>query len=330
MEFNFKPNDAPRKSAALGFAASAALLGATALFVTAATRRTEREHPPAGRSLRVGDTNVRYFDEGTGPPLVLIHGNVVSAQDFIASGIVASLAKRYRVIVFDRPGFGYSERPRGVDWTPKRQAELLCAALIELDVREPIVVGHSFGCPVAVALALAHPRSLGALVLLSGYYFPVALGLPLFALPASPVVGDILRFTTFPVFARLMAPLVKKQLFAPAEVAATFAGYPLSMSRRPSQIRATIEDANALDPAAKAMQGRYGEIACPVEILAGDGDIVVNTRSQSERLANVLPDARLTIVPGAGHMLHHIAPDRVLEAIDRVAMRIISRTPNLV
>ena len=330
MKFNLNPNGLPRKLAALAIGASAAVLGATVLAVTVSTRRTERAHPPAGRSLRISGTNLYYFDEGTGPPLVFIHGNVVSAQDFVASGLVASLMKRYRVIVFDRPGFGYSERPRDVDWTPMRQAELLSSALAELEVREPIVVAHSFGCLVAVALALAHPQALTGLVLLSGYYYPsTLLGVPLFALPASPVVGDALRFTALPVFARLMAPLVAKQLFAPAKVTGTFAGYPLSMSRRPSQIRATIEDANALEPAAKVMKGHYGEIAIPVEVLAGDGDMVVNTWSQSERLSRALQDARFTVVRGAGHMVHYIAPDRVLEAIDRISTRAHSRAPRL-
>jgi pimeloyl-ACP methyl ester carboxylesterase len=263
---------------------------------------------------------VHYLDEGSGPPLVLVHGNFVSSADFVASGIVASLASRYRVIAFDRPGCGYTERPRDTAWTPLQQAELIRAAWLQLEVENPVVVAHSFGCVVAVSLALAHPASLKALVLLSGYYYPsLPLEIPLFALPASPVIGDVMRFTVTPALARLTGPLVAKQMFAPAEVSASFASYPLSMSRRPSQLRATFEDANFMEPAVKALQQHYRELTMPIEIVAGDADMVINTGQQSMRLARELPKARFSAIAGAGHMVHHLAPDRVLAAIDRVA-----------
>jgi pimeloyl-ACP methyl ester carboxylesterase len=75
-------------------------------------------------------------------------------QDFESSGLVDLAAKKYRVIAFDRPGFGHSNRPRGTVWTPQAQADLLNAALIKMGVSQPLVLGHSWGTLVAVALAL--------------------------------------------------------------------------------------------------------------------------------------------------------------------------------
>ena len=79
-------------------------------------------------------------------------------QDFESSGLIDLAAQNYRVIVFDRPGFGYSDRPRNVVWTPTAQAELINGALHRLGVSHAIVLGHSWGASVAVALALKYPN----------------------------------------------------------------------------------------------------------------------------------------------------------------------------
>jgi pimeloyl-ACP methyl ester carboxylesterase len=93
-------------------------------------------------------------------------------QDFESSGLIDLAAKNYRVIVFDRPGFGHSDRPRNVIWTPVAQAELINSALHRLGVSHAIVLGHSWGASVAVALALKYPKLVQGLVLASGYYYP--------------------------------------------------------------------------------------------------------------------------------------------------------------
>jgi pimeloyl-ACP methyl ester carboxylesterase len=82
-----------------------------------------------------------------------------------------SFLHTYRVIIFDRPGFGHSERPRGRVWTAAEQAELLHKALLQLGVERPVVVGHSWGTLVALALAVRHLADIAGLALLSGYYF---------------------------------------------------------------------------------------------------------------------------------------------------------------
>src|SRR5207253_259946 len=93
---------------------SAAALGAAALYSAKLTRDAERQHPPIGRFLEVDGVRLHYLEQGTGEPLALIHGNGTLIQDFTVSGLVDRLSERYRVIVIERPGYGYSERPRGL------------------------------------------------------------------------------------------------------------------------------------------------------------------------------------------------------------------------
>src|SRR6476646_35580 len=88
------------------------------------------------------------------------------------SALLNRHAKNYRVIIIDRPGFGHSSRPRHVIWTPDAQAQLIRRALDRLGVSHAIVLGHSWGASIAVALALKFPAFVRGLVLASGYYYP--------------------------------------------------------------------------------------------------------------------------------------------------------------
>jgi len=303
----------------LAATAIAAVLPTPAAVVASSARRTERVQPPEGKFIDVSGVRVHYVDEGSGPPLVLIHGNAMSSQDFVASGIVARLAERHRVMLFDRPGFGYTDRPRGTAWTPIRQAKLLHQALTKLEVIAPIVLGHSLGALVSIALAIGHPGYVRALVLLSGYYYPtMPFASPLLAVPVMPVIEDIMRFTVSPVLAWLAESVLTEQLFAPAPVPERFLAYRLSTAQHRSQIWASMEDASFVNHTAKRLQGHYSELTVPVEILAGDGDKIVNTVAHSERLAHDLPTAHFSAVPDAGHMIHYIAPERVMAAVHAV------------
>lgn len=220
--------------------AGAAVLAATALWNRAQARRVERDHPPTGRFLEIDGIRLHYLERGSGPPVVLLHGNVVTAEDYSLSGVFDRLVKRgHRVVAFDRPGFGFSDRPQGMLWTPTAQAHLLRRAFARLGLERPVVVGHSWGTMVALAMGLDHPDAVGGLVLLSGYYKPTArLDVPLVALAAVPVLGDVLRYTVSPLFGRVMLPLNLKIMFAPRPVPEHFRhGFPYGFPVRPGQIR---------------------------------------------------------------------------------------------
>jgi pimeloyl-ACP methyl ester carboxylesterase len=300
--------------------AGTAALAALAVANHLVARRTERRHPPQGSFMEVDGVRLHYSDRGEGSPVVLIHGNAVTGDDWNTSGVAELLVRTHRVIIFDRPGFGYSERPRGRLWTAGQQAELLHKALRQLGVERPVVVGHSWGTIVALALAERHQAETAGLVLLSGYYFwtlrPDAL---LVAAGALPVLGDVLRYTISPLLGWLQMPLLKWAMFSPARVPARFqAEYSPAMALRPSQIRATSMDGALMIPGALALRGDYKELALPVVIIAGDGDKVVFKR-RSEQLRDSIRGSVLQIVKGAGHMVHHLAARQVAQAVESVA-----------
>ena len=93
--------------------AGAATLSALAVANYVMARRAEQRRPPNGAFVEVDGIRLHYTDRGRGSPVVLIHGNMVAGDDYDTSGVAEILLKNHRVIIFDRPGFGHSERPRG-------------------------------------------------------------------------------------------------------------------------------------------------------------------------------------------------------------------------
>jgi pimeloyl-ACP methyl ester carboxylesterase len=304
-------------------AAAAVTVGALAIMALVnhrLARKAESDNPATGRFLEVNGVRLHYVERGSGAPLVLLHGNGSMIQDFESSGLVDLAAKNYRVIVFDRPGFGHSDRPRNVVWNPAAQAELINSALQRLDISHAIVCGHSWGASVAIALALKYPKLVQGLVLASGYYYPtlrpdvVAL-----SAPAVPVVGDLLGHTIAPIVSRIIWPLLMAKIFGPRSPPKKFEGFPKEMALRPSQILASAAESALMIPDADEFQDRYANLKMPVSIIAGEEDRIIDIDEQSLRLHGDIVQSKFYRVPGVGHMVHQTAMASVMSAITQAS-----------
>ncbi|NML18363.1 alpha/beta fold hydrolase [Azohydromonas caseinilytica] len=303
-----------------GLIAAATVLGTSFLVTRAMTRKAEAENPPQGQFVTAGGVRLHYTVHGDAahPPLVLLHGNGASATEMEISGLVDLAARHFRVYAFDRPGYGHSERPtHGHSYTPEAQARLFLEALRTLGVERPIVLGHSWGSMVAFAMGLAEPEALRALVLVSGYYTPsLRLDSPLMGLPALPVLGPLLRHTISPLLSRAIWPLMTRRIFAPRPVTENFKKrYPTWMSLRPGTLQASAAESGMMIWEGIKQRRHESKLSVPTVIVAGEADLLVITRWQSQRLADRLPQSRLHVVPGEGHMVHHTATPAVMEAI---------------
>src|SRR3954469_5453416 len=266
----------------------------------------ERNNPPIGIFIDCDGVRLHYLESGdpAAPCVVLLHGNGSMIQDFTISGLVDRLARRNRVLCFDRPGFGYSQRPRSRIWSATAQADLFVKALNQLGVRNPVVLGHSWGALVAIGIGLRNDYPIRGLVLASGYYFPTwRWDVWMMSGPAIPVLGDLVRYTVAPIISWAALPALFRKLFAPQPVPQNFKkGFPSSLVLRPKQLRAAAEESAFLVPTAAQFQSRYSSIRCPVRIFHGTGDQVIEP-DQARRLHQVLSRSDLHLVEDAGHMV---------------------------
>jgi pimeloyl-ACP methyl ester carboxylesterase len=309
-----------RYPAMTAFAGAATLMAAAAIANRHYAKKAQRDNPPRGRFIDVDGVHLHYVERGNGRPLVLFHGNGSMIQDFESSGLIDLAAENYRVVVFDRPGFGHSLRPRNVVWTPEAQADLFKRALDRLNVQRAIVLGHSWGASVAIALAIRHPSLVEALVLASGYYFPTARAdVAASSVPAIPGLGDIISYTISPILSRLMWPVMLRKVFGPRSVPAKFGGFPKELAVRPSQIRAGAAEAALMIHAAFASSKTYSELALPTIILAGENDRLIDINKQSVRLHDEVKQSKLHRIAGAGHMIQQSATPDLMAAINEAA-----------
>jgi pimeloyl-ACP methyl ester carboxylesterase len=251
------------------------------------------------------------------------------AKEWSISGIFDRLALRYRVLAFDRPGFGYSDRPASRSWTPAAQADILHAALRQLGIGEAILVGHSWGTLVALEFALRYPDFVKGLLLVGGFYFPVRrLDVALVSLTALPGIGSFLSFTISPLLARVCASEAIRRSFAPRPASRRFLeDFPVELAIRPRALRAGAEDLAMLMSAATSLRNRYADIRQPAIIIAGEDDRIVDVRCQSALLHRAIAKSELYVLPNDGHMVHYHAPLTILQAMDRLLERAWSRKP---
>jgi pimeloyl-ACP methyl ester carboxylesterase len=272
----------------------AAVAAATALaFGCAGFHGAPLAGAPEGATfVDVDGVHVHYRDAGKGPAVVMIHG--YSASIDLWRPVQDALAAQHRVIAIDLKGFGWTSRPAG-DYSPAAQAALVWGVLDALGVADVAVVGHSWGSSVALAMTLARPERVRRIALYSAYVFEAqvpsflrwarvdGIGELLFALHYRNNVEDRVglayhdpRFVT-----QARVEHVERELARPGTVAAALAA--------------------ARGQRFTRQERQYGDIAQPVLLLWGDDDLVTPLR-HGQRLANVLPDARLDVYPACGHI----------------------------
>lgn len=300
--------------------ALAAAAGAAAWVNRAAAKATEARRPPAGQFLRIGGVRLHYVERGAGPPVLLMHGNGATWEDFATSGLMDLLATRHRVLAFDRPGFGYSTRPSWRRWTAAAQAALLMKAARRLGADSPVVVGHSWGALVALHMGIAQPGRIAGIVLLAGYLVPEARAdVRLLALLGLPLVGRLLNHTVVPLASRPFAKRAVRRIFSPDQPPECFyRGSPLRLALRPSQLLASAQDLALMNASADSAGRRLHRLTMPVAIIAGSDDAIVSTARHSVALHRRIGGSALAVIRGRGHMVHYFAKDNIAAAVAAV------------
>lgn len=285
--------------------------------------KVERAVVPAGpshyerQSVVVDGVKLNYVSAGSGRPVVLIHGNPGSVEDYTLA-VVGRLSQSYSVVAFDRPGHGYSERHDSVQTTVEVQALIIREALQKLALEKPVLVGHSWGGSLVLAAAVAYGKDLAGIVLLAPAAYPSVRIEWWSLLPHIPVIGNIVVNKLTPYLGRAMVRKSVKQAYDPQEVQEDYIERSLDLWMKPDHIRACAYDERTLGASLRGLSEQYCDIEMPVVIVTGSADRLLNPEEHAYPLHKTIRNSKLVVLPETGHQLPQTRPDAVISAIDIV------------
>jgi pimeloyl-ACP methyl ester carboxylesterase len=301
-----------------------ALVIAGLVWFTANTaRRVEAALPPRGQFIEIDGQRIHYVDSGgSKPPVVMIHGLGGNLLHF-GYAMADKLSNDFRVILVDRPGAGHSTRPDDAQATLTAQARTIATLIRKLGLGTPLVVGHSLGGALSLALALDHPDCVGGLTLLAPLTHAqdevpeVFKGIVI----ASPLVRKAIAWTVATPLGILRGQKLVAEVFAPEPAPADF---PMRgggiLGLRPRAFYATSTDIMAVSDVLPGYVARYKSLSVPMGMLYGKGDRLLDYRRHGETLKATCPALDLEVMEG-GHMLPITVPDRCAAVVRRVAER---------
>ena len=268
----------------------------------------EKNVPAVGTILNLNGLRVHGYVEGDGSQdIVFIHGAFINLRDWVFA--TRSLSKfDSRLIFIDRPGFGYSERDGG-KWDAERQADLARSYVKNINGKNLILVGHSWGALVAMAWAAKFPEDVKGVVSIAGLNMPFS-GISKLANDSGLLRHAYdLYFTS--VAKRAERGSIEKfagRMVTPQDIPTGYLDYVGSdLSRRRSTIKANRNDFLISSQTLKQNFATYSLIEAPVEIIHGKEDFLLPFKSQAVGFNEVIPNSRLHILPNLGHMAHHFA-----------------------
>ncbi|RYE02985.1 MAG: alpha/beta hydrolase, partial [Sphingomonadales bacterium] len=277
----------------------AALVGWSAYI----SGKIEAAIPAEGETIEAGGVRFHYRDLGPhdAPAIVMIHG-ILSNWRVFTYALAPALARDHRVIVIDRPGWGYSRAGARLDIAA--QADAIAALIDRLALEKPLVVGHSMGGAVSLALALAHPDKVRGLALIAPYTQPIER-------PPEPFKGYALPpALRGPIAWTLAIPIAMRtgkartvEVFHPDPVPEDFGvrgGGMLAI--RPAGFQSAAFEMGMAKGAMDVQAPRYAQLTMPVAILYAHGDSLLDPELHGTDTASAIPGATIEIVEG-GHML---------------------------
>jgi pimeloyl-ACP methyl ester carboxylesterase len=303
-----------------------------ALITQAGVLFLQHEYPAQGERIDVAGAQLNILDIGPrdakGPPIVMIHG-ASSNLETMRRPLGDMLAKNHRVILIDRPGHGWSSRARMEDSTPAIQGQMIDAALEKIGVARAIFVVHSLAGALGARMALDYPRRVAGLVMLAPVTYPWPGGVGWYnKAVTTPVIGPLLAYTiTLPLGYFLTEPGARS-VFLPQIMPKDYVEITAAkLLLRPREFLANAWDLVTLKEAVREQAPFYGDIRTPTVVIAGDdSDKTVSTEIHSRPFAKAVPDAKLIVLPGVGHMVQNAAPELVIAEIDAMTGKIARNT----
>jgi haloalkane dehalogenase len=257
-------------------------------------------------------TTVHYVDEGSGPPLLLLHGN--PTWSFLYREIIKGLRDRYRCIAPDHPGFGLSRAAPGYGYTAREHAAILGRLVQQLDLTNATMMVQDWGGPIGFAVATRHPERFARFVVGNTWAWPKSdPGTQVFSrLLGGPVGGYLILRRNFFV-EKILPGNVKRKRLSDMAMDAYRGPFPTPASRRPMHVfpREILQSRPLL---AEVERGLAQLADRPALIVWPTRDIAFR-EPERKRWEELFPNHRTVILEGAGHYIQEDAADEIVAAI---------------
>lgn len=270
-------------------------------------------HADCSRFVEVEGVPIHYQEAGdsSAPTMVLIHG--FASFSLVWSKVLLPLADAgFRVIAPDLPGYGFSGKPRHLDYTIASQAAMVAGLLNQLGIERIVLVGSSYGGAVAATIALDHPTLVEKLVLVGAVTNNKPTRYMLMRLFGSPVIGDILSpllASSRTLLRRRMKKVYDRHSWVLDERRVQARHLPL---RTRGTHRAIIRTVRGWD--ADRISRDAHLISQPSLVMWGENDREVPLRD-GERIHQEIPNSRLIVFRECGHIPHEEYPERFTEVV---------------
>jgi haloalkane dehalogenase len=268
-------------------------------------------YPFESRWADVAGARVHYVDEGSGPPLLLLHGN--PTWSFLYREIIKGLRDRFRCIAPDYPGFGLSRAPAGYDFTPAEHARVIEAFVQELDLRDAAMMVQDWGGPIGFAVATRHPDRFARFVIGNTWAWPKSdPGTQAFSRFLGGPVGGWLLLRRNAFVERIVPAGVRRRKLSRAEMDAYRGPFPTPESRRPIHVfpREILRSRPFL---AEVERGLDRVRDRPALLVWPTKDVAFRT-PERRRWEELFADHRTVFLEGAGHYIQEDAPDEIVNA----------------
>jgi pimeloyl-ACP methyl ester carboxylesterase len=273
---------------------------------------------PDSKFIEVNDITVHYKEMGTGEiTFILLHGFGGSVYSW--REVMDDFARRGRVVAYDRPAFGLTERPMPENWVEnpyglKANVELLRGLMDALNIEKAVLVGNSAGGGVAVAFGLEHPERVDSLILVDpgvgggrGPQFP-AWGLPLMWTPQMRHLGQLMMRD----YQESLPQTIEREWFDQTKLTDEIRQEPLQIFKIQNWDRAFYELTFA--PAYPELRPLLPKLTVPVFIVAGAEDRLIRSW-YFEAISAEIPNAKLSLIPSCGHVPQEECPDEFMAEV---------------
>lgn len=254
----------------------------------------------------IGGLAVHYRDEGKGFPIVLLHGSPSSLHTW--DGIVPELARHYRVIRPDLPGFGLTGPNAERDYSTDGYLRFLETFLNRINVDNFYIGGHSFGGRLAVALSTAKNDRVKKLILIAASGYPAHdEEIPAVQMAKSPLFRPLVRYVT----PRFFIAMNLKQVFASENLSDETIDRYYELLLRKGNRDTFIAQCNQKE---EDMTAQIRSLRVPTLIIWGSRDTTVSVQ-HAEHFHRDIPGSSLLLYDGIGHLPHETLPEKTASDI---------------